>query len=129
MSACRDKRDEECRRFVVAVNGKLDDIDRITSHRDPSLNVTSAEMRHLAELYDALAKKTAAGQVSTSELDKLRNEYNLMVLEAAKHARAVADALDAKDLDAAMKAHAHFGEVVSKEDVLVGQVNALCQSH
>jgi DNA-binding transcriptional regulator YbjK len=127
VSSCRDLRDEECRKFVSAVNGKLEEIERITGNRDPSRNVTSAEMRRLAELYDGLAKKTSAGELSTKILDKLRSEYNLMVLEAAKDARAVADALDAKDLEAAMKAHERFGEVVSKEDTLVGQVNALCQ--
>lgn len=120
-------RGEECRKFVVAVNGKLEQIDQITANRDPARNVSSAEMRHLAELYDGLAKKTAAGEISTKDLDRLRSEYNLMVLEAAKHARAVANALDAKDLEAAMKAHERFGEVVSKEDILVGQVNAICQ--
>jgi hypothetical protein len=85
-------------------------------------------MRHLAELYESLGKKTSGGHLVTKELAQLRGEYNAMVLEAARLARKVADALDAKDIEAAMKAHQQFGEVVSKEDVLVGQVNSFCQT-
>lgn len=85
-------------------------------------------MRQLAKLYEDLAKYTAASDVKTKELIKLRADYHVMVEEAAKLARGVAEALDAKDLESAMKAHARFGEVVSKEDLLVGQVNAFCQT-
>jgi hypothetical protein len=125
---CHDYRGEECRAFVISVNSKLDEIDRVTANKDPSHNVSAADMRHLAGLYDALAAKTAETHTNTKELVKLRADYHVMVLEAARLARAVADALDAKDLEAAMKAHERFGEVVSKEDLLVGQVNAFCQT-
>jgi DNA-binding transcriptional regulator YbjK len=125
---CHDYRGEECRAFVIAVNSKLEEIDRVTSNYDPSHNVSAEDMRHLAELYESLAKKTQATHLDTKELAQLRAQYHAMVLEAAKLARKVADALDAKDLETAMKAHERFGAVVSKEDILVGQVNAFCQS-
>jgi hypothetical protein len=128
LAGCRDLRGEECRNIVNSVNSKLAEIDQVTRAQDPSRNVTSADMRQLASLYDALAAKTSAGQYSTRELAKLREDYHRMVLEAARLARVVADALDAKDLEAAMKAHEQFGEVVSKEDVLVSQVNSFCQN-
>jgi ferredoxin-NADP reductase len=126
---CHDYKGEECRAFVISVNNNLEEIDRVTANKDPSHDVSAADMRHLAELYEVLAKKTDATPTNTKELAKLRADYHLMVLEAAKLARGVADALDAKDLEAAMKAHERFGAVVSKEDVLVSQVNAFCQTH
>jgi hypothetical protein len=125
---CHDYRGEECRNFVISVNSKLEEIDHVTAASDPSRNVSAADMRHLAVLYDSLAKKTSGGSMSTKELAKLRADYHQMVLEAARLARVVADAIDAKDIEAAMKAHERFGEVVSKEDILVSQVNAFCQS-
>ena len=125
---CHDYRGEECRAFVITVNGKLEQIDQVTANKDPSHDVTSTDMRHLAGLYDDLAKSTAQGDTKTKELIKLRTDYHAMVSEAARLARVVADALDAKDIEAAMKAHTQFGAVVSKEDILVGQVNAFCQT-
>lgn len=127
-TACHDYRGEECRAFVISVNSRLEAIDKITKSTDPTRTVSPGDMRRLAVLYQELAHKTAATPMNTAELVRLRSEYHSMVLEASKLAGSVAEALEAKDIEKAMKAHERFGQVVSKEDVLVGQVNAFCQN-
>lgn len=126
-SGCRNVRYEECRAFVHAVNTRLGEIDRLTARRADRQQVSSAEMRHLAELYEALADKTERVAMGSGELVQLRKDYREMVLEAARLARSIADALDAKNLELALKLHEQFGTVVSREDELVTRVNAFCR--
>ena len=126
-SGCRNVRHEECRAFVYAINTRLGEIDRLTAQAGDGQNVSPAEMRRLAELYEKLADKAERVSIGSNELVQLRQEYRAMVLDAAKLARQIADALDAKNLESAMKAHGQFSAVVSREDELVTRVNAFCR--
>ncbi len=124
---CRNARHEECRAFVYAVNTRLAEIDRVTARGSTEHSVNPGDMRHLAELYEKLAEKTDAISIHSTELRKLREQYRTMVLDAAKLARSIASSLEAKNLEAAMKAHEQFSAVVSREDELVSLVNAFCR--
>lgn len=136
VSGCRNARYEECRAFVYAVNTRLAEIDRVTAQGaggpgsvsgtgDHSVN--PSDMRHLAELYERLADKTGKISIRSTELQQLRERYRTMVLDAARLARSIADSLEAKNIEAAMKAHEQFSAVVSREDELVSLVNAFCR--
>jgi hypothetical protein len=124
---CRNPRNDECRAFVYAVNTRLAEIDRVTAQGTQTHDINPNDMRKLAELYDKLADKTGAIAIGSTELGKLRDQYRTMVLDAAKLARGIADSLESKNLEAAMKAHEQFSAVVSREDELVSRVNAYCR--
>jgi len=124
---CRNARHEECRAFVYAVNTRLVEIDRVTAEGTGEHSVNPSDMRHLAELYEKLTVKTDAINIRSPELQQLRERYRAMVLEAAKLARKIADSLESKNIEAAMKAHEQFSAVVSREDELVSLVNAFCR--
>ncbi|HEY5956700.1 MAG TPA: hypothetical protein VIV60_09115 [Polyangiaceae bacterium] len=124
---CKSTRDSECRNFVYAVNSRLGDIDRLTQQRPDGQRINAGEMRHLAELYQNLADKTDQLSIDQPELRTLREQYRAMVYDAARLARSIAESLDKKDIEAAMKAHSQFSAVVSREDELVTRVNAFCR--
>ena len=123
---CKGTRHEECRVFVYTVNTRLQEIDRVAAEGAAARNVDAADMRRLAGLYEQLAEKSGAISIRSPDLNGMREQYRTMVLDAARLARAIADALDAKQLDAAMKAQERFTAVVSREDELVSRVNSFC---
>jgi hypothetical protein len=135
VTSCRNARYEECHAFVYAVNTRLAEIDRVTAQgAGPGSgsgtgehSVNPSDMRHLAALYEQLAEKTGKISIRSKELQQLRERYRTMVLDAAKLARSIADSLEAKNIEAAMKAHEQFSAVVSREDELVSLVNAFCR--
>lgn len=112
---------------MYAVNTRLVEIDRVTAEGTGEHSVNPSDMRHLAELYEKLTVKTDAINIRSPELQQLRERYRAMVLEAAKLARKIADSLESKNIEAAMKAHEQFSAVVSREDELVSLVNAFCR--
>jgi hypothetical protein len=124
---CRNVRADECRTFVYSVNTRLAEIDRASAAGSLAQTVTPADMRHLAELYGRLAEKTQAQRIGSTELSELRDQYRALVLDSARLARSIADSLEAKDIEAAMKSHERFSAVVSREDDLVSRVNAYCR--
>ena len=127
VGGCRNPRNDECRAFVYAVNARLAEIDQATAQAPNGHDVNPSDMRHLADLYQKLADKTDALPISSTELQNLRSQYRAMVLDSARLARSIADSLDAKNIEAAMKAHEQFSSVVSREDELVSRVNAFCR--
>jgi hypothetical protein len=127
-SGCRNPRNDECRAFVYAVNARLAEIDHATAEGSDAHSVNSSDMRRLADLYQKLADKTDAIAISSTELQNLRGQYRAMVLDSARLARGIADSLDAKNIEAAMKAHEQFSSVVSREDELVTRVNSFCRN-
>jgi hypothetical protein len=129
VAGCRNARHEECRAFVYAVNTRLAEIDRVTAQGSAEHSVNPADMRHLADLYEKLAEKADKISIHSTELQQLRERYRTMVLDAARLARSIADSLESKDLEAAMKAHEQFSAVVSREDELVSLVNAFCRQN
>ena len=126
---CRKQAPNECRAFVQAVNQHLAEIERVTDPDAGSQPPTPATMRRLATLYRDLAEKIAALTIESAELRQLSDKYRSMVLDAAKLAGSIADSIEAKDIPAAMKTHQQFSEVVSREDALVGGVNAFCRAN
>lgn len=124
---CRNHENNECRAFVQAVNFHLGEIERVTDQDAGIQTPTPATMRRLASLYRDLAEKIGALSIHSTELRALSEKYRAMVLDAAKLANSIADSIEAKDIAAAMKTHQQFSEVVSREDALVGGVNALCR--
>ncbi|MGE5787341.1 MAG: hypothetical protein ACM3ZE_22295 [Myxococcales bacterium] len=125
---CRKHENNECKAFVQAVNLHLAEIERVTDQDAGNQAPTPTTMRRLASLYRDLAAKIGALSMHSSELRQLSEQYRAMVLDAAKLAGSIADSIEAKDISAAMKTHQQFSEVVSREDALVGSVNALCRT-
>lgn len=127
LAGCRNVHADECEAFVYTVNTRLAEIDRASTAASQADAAKSGDMRRLAELYERLADKVKVQKISSTELANLRDQYRTMVLDSARLATDIASALDAKNLESAMKAHEQFGAVVSREDDLVSRVNAYCR--
>jgi hypothetical protein len=115
-----DKADE-CRTVAHMANPVLSDIDH-------EKNVVSgASYRIIAGKYDGLA--TALGQVKirTRHVAEAVNDYQRMLNEAARDARAYADALDGKDEARILIVRAAASRTVRHEATALSRVDAACR--
>lgn len=124
---CDHRQNDECRAFVQAVNLHLAEIEQAAERDAGARTPTPDNMRRLARLYRDLAETTQTLRIGTGDLGTLRDDYRVMVLDAANLASSIATSLEAKDVQAALKTHERFADVVSREDAVVARVNALCR--
>lgn len=127
LASCGRRQNDECRAFVQAVNLHLAEIEQAAERDAGARTPTPDNMRRLARLYRELAETTQTLRIGTGDLGALRDDYRVMVLDAANLASSIATSLEAKDVQAALKTHERFADVVSREDALVARVNALCR--
>ena len=85
------EKSSECRAVSKAVNPVLADIDH------ERMTLKSASYRLISTKYEDLATALEKQKIRTKHLAEAVNDYERMLREAARDARAFADALDGKD--------------------------------
>ncbi len=127
LCSCSLSQERECRRFVVRMNERLTEIDRLVAEGTSTSQAASAKMRRIAERYADLAREVNRARFSEPEMRRLRDEYRTMLLEVSRLALQTAEALERNDAAEAARAEAAFSEVVRREDRLVASINQRCR--
>ncbi len=123
------KKIEECRLLVKAINDGVDKIHTTLGGApdgEPAQSVP--KLRALATDMDAVAKSTQTLALSVPELTKLRTTYVELAANVATHARELADAAVAVDLEKLDKLQSQMKATVKGEDPLIEELNTFCQS-
>lgn len=114
-------RADECRAVARVTNPVLSDI-----VRDRTV-VTGASYRIIAAKYDGLATSIGQVKIRTKHLAEAVNDYQRMINEAARDARAYADALDAKDEARVLIVHAAASRTTRHEATALSRLDTACR--
>jgi hypothetical protein len=124
LSGCNAlKRSEECRSLSDRVNPVVAAVDS-ERHKSPEAPAT---YRTIGMQYDMLASALITVKVSSDGLRQVLADYQKLYRDAARDARAFADALDAKDAARINVARAAAGRTVHRESGLAAKFAALCR--
>jgi hypothetical protein len=115
-----DKADE-CRTVARMTNPVLSDIDR-----EKNL-VTGPSYRIIAGKYDGLATQIGQVKIRTKHVAEAVNDYQRMLNEAARDARAYADALDGKNEASVLIVRAAASRTVRHEATALSRLDAACR--
>jgi hypothetical protein len=114
-------RANECRTLARVTNPVLSDV-----VRDRTV-VTGASYRIIAAKYDGLATSIGQVKIRTKHLAEAVNDYQRMINEAARDARAYADALDAKDEARILIVHAAASRTTRHEATALSRLDLACR--
>jgi len=126
--SCSLSQERECRRFVVRMNERLTELDRLVAEGTSTSQAASAKMRRIGDRYAELAREVESARFAEPEMRRLRDEYRTMLLEVSRLAVHTSLALERNDVAEAARAQAAFSEVVTREDALVAKINERCRA-
>ncbi len=125
-SGCGSKRVSECNGLIQVDNAGVQSVDRNPKPESDPTGVVG--LRALAEAMDRVAGEAATVTITVPEVGKLSADYQAMARAVARSARELAAAADAKDIPKVNAAWASLEKAYNQEDLLVEQLNKVCQA-
>jgi hypothetical protein len=113
---------EQCNALIEVINAGVNALGAKSKSGNPT-----DDLRQMAGTMDKVAEQASKVRVSLPDLAQFKAEYRGMATDVAKHARAMADAADAKDIPTMQRAQAALDRAVKREDPLVDAINQYCQ--
>jgi hypothetical protein len=119
------KKANECNQLIEVINKGVDNLNKLSKSADPT---SSADFKTMADTMEKLATDASKVELTVPELKKYSGEYQTMVKEAAKAARDLAAAVDAKDPAKMASANTALDKATKAEEPLVEGINKFCQT-
>jgi hypothetical protein len=124
-AAAAEEKTRQCNALIEVINQAIRDLERI--QRDDSDPSGISDLRAMAAALDRVVAAASGVRLSIPELRKASQDYQEMSTTAARAARIMADAAEARDRAGVEAAQTILQEAVAREDPLVDRLNAFCK--
>ncbi len=113
---------DQCNQVIASLNKAKAEFDANSTVPNPG----SPKMREVAVSFDSVAESTSSVSLTDVELKKDVEEYATMARDAARAARALADATDSRNASAMLKSEADLESATSREPPIFAAINLYC---
>jgi hypothetical protein len=121
----RFSRTKQCRTLIAQVNPALDEVVTLT-HGGAGVQ-TGGNYIAAAGRYERLAKQLGPLEFATEDMAKSVAEYAALMTSAAQSLRALASALDTKNIAEAERLNHELERTSASEHAVIARMNAWCQ--